>query len=305
MTDTNAAPAADDGGAIPADLLADDKGNPPPQTTSEDDGFARRLGWRPKEEFRGPQDKWLPADAFVEKVQTEVPVLRERLRTQDAIQQRMESELRETKRLAKEQGEALKELLDRTRGAEDRGWEYTRASVKAEMRKAAAEADLNRYAHLEQELEHLEANKPARKPAQPQTDDPVRTPNGADAPPDPAVAAWVRDNAWFTLDRKLHREAAAIELNILEDEPHLSTPDRLAKVSEEVARRHPEKFPNAARARTSAVSAPSGQSARPMKPKTKTVADLPQDAKLALARIKGRDPSFTDEDYMKHYQWDK
>lgn len=50
-----------------------------------DEGFARRLGWRPREEFRGPQSQWLPVDLFLERVNNEIPVLRERLRYQDSI----------------------------------------------------------------------------------------------------------------------------------------------------------------------------------------------------------------------------
>lgn len=298
MTGTNAAPAADDDGGIPADLLADEP--PAVNANPEDEGFARRMGWRPIDEYRGPKDKWIPADAFIEKVQKEVPVLRERLRSQDAIVQRMENELKETKRLASEQGEALKELLDRSRGAEDRGWEYTRANIKAAMRKAAAEADLNTYAALEQDLEALDNHRPKPKAAAKPADD---KPNGK-AQTDPAVEAWVGQNRWFVMDSDLHRAALAIEASLVAQYP--DTAKRLEKVEEEIKRTFPEKFDNPARRQASTVSQPSGQAARQgNKAKAKTVADLPQDAKIALARIKTRDPKFTDDDYLKHYQWDK
>lgn len=307
MTDTNAAPAADDGSGIPADLLADNQGNPPPQTNGEDDGFARRLGWRPKDEYLkygGREDKWVTADAYLEKVQKETPILRERLRTQDSVIQRMETELKETKRLASEQGEALKELLDRSRGAEDRGWQFTRDNIKAGMRKAAAEADTATYQQLEYDLDVLDRNRPPQgKPAAQQKaaagDQPAAQANAAR---DPAVDAWMADNRWFLYDADLHRAAKAVEEGLYSKYPDTAT--RLGKVSEEVKRLFPDKFDNPARKQPTTVSTPSGQAARTPKPKTKTVADLPEDAKLALARIKRRDPKFTDDDYLKHYQWD-
>jgi hypothetical protein len=301
MTQPNAASAAGEGGA--ATDLSNDAIDAALTEPPVDEAFARRLGWRPQEEFRGPTDKWVDAGTFVEKVQKETPILRERLRTQDSMIQRMEAELRETKRLASEQGQAVNELLERSRGAEDRGFQYEAARIEAGMRKAVENADTPAYDALRMELDGLyrQRAEKQRKPADPDKD----KPNGQQTTPDPAAAAWVRENTWFNSDKKLHRAAIAIEATLMEDEPHLSTADRLKKVRDEIVQRFPEKFENQARRQPSAVSAPGGQLTRPVRPKQKTVADLPDDAKQALTTLKRRDPKFTDEMYLKNYQWDK
>ena len=50
---------------------------------TESEAKARRQGWRPQDEYRGPADKWVDADAFLKRSDEELPVMRERLRKQD------------------------------------------------------------------------------------------------------------------------------------------------------------------------------------------------------------------------------
>jgi hypothetical protein len=136
---------------------------------------------------------------------------------------------------------------------------------------------------------------PAMPPAAPSGPHPAAP---APAQADPAALAWLRDNAWFTADRKLAREAHAIEANLLEDDPYMTTETRLAIVRREVARRYPERFDNPARSLPPTVSMPMGQIARQPRPKAPTMADLDDDARAALAAIKRVDPKFKDETYL-------
>jgi hypothetical protein len=251
--------------------------------------------------------------------------LRAQLRTRDELLQRQTAD--SERRLA-EQTAAVRELLDGQRRAEDRGFAYYREEIRARMRKAVKEADEAAYDAAERDLTALEEAAARRQPPpdqragarnEPRGDlrgdpgtpahdaVPYRQPGqpgaaaasaGADALVDPVARAWVSNNPWFAADRKLAREAQAIEANLLDDDPYMTTETRLAKVREEVARRHPDKFDNPARRQAPTVATPGGQVARQPKPKTLTLADLDADSRAALAAIKRVDPKFKDETYL-------
>jgi hypothetical protein len=256
-------------------------------------------------------------DTTLETVENEVVDTRAIKAEQEAaeLRQRLSAQQERINELVKTsttQSEMLSELVGRSRGAEERGWAYEADRIRGIMRKAASEADQTTYDAAEQTLfSHMEHRPSAaelkRQAAQKnQHGDPAAANSPAQqlTPPDPAVSAWVAENSWIN-DRKMHREAMAVEANIMEDKPYLTTADRLKEVRVEMAKRHPDKFQNPARNQPPAVSRPGPQGGGKPKPKTKTAADLPEDAKLALARIKRRDPSFTDDDYIKSYKWDQ
>jgi hypothetical protein len=180
---------------------------------------------------------------------------------------------------------AVNELVGRSRHAEARGWAYACDQARAKMQQAVEFADPQGFARAQAEYEQLTSQRPQTAAA----------PTGADHP---AVAAWERDNAWFHQDRKLAREAVAIEANLMEENPYMTTAQRLDTVRKEVARRHPDKFGHAPGGQ--ATRTPGGQRQRT----GRTVADLPPDARDALAKIKNQDHKFTDEMYLKNFKWD-
>jgi hypothetical protein len=318
MTDTNVARAENGKFTVPAssgDADVDAISTPDPRANGASDAAggnghtqesanaerARRLGWQPEEKFRGPKDKWLDADAFIEKVEGEVPVLRERLRFQDKFIQDQQSKFEAR---FQKQEEAIQELLGKTREAESRGFTYAHAELEAAMDKAAEEGDVKTYQAAKARLIELgKARAPAEKKlngAEPKGDGGKKD----SLPPSPDLQQWMSDNRWFNPndpDDEASMYAIHQDTKLSRKSPHLSPGERLAKVKEAVERRFPEQFENTNRRSPAPVSTPSAHgNQRTERKKTKTVADLDDEQKAALAAIKRRDPKFKDEDYLKY-----
>jgi hypothetical protein len=272
---------------------------------AENEAFARRMGWRPEDEWNGPEHKkparFLSADEYVEKTMTEVPVLRERLRFFDNEVTKSAREIGELKGTITEQGTALKELLDRSRSAEQRGYDRAQQEIKAEMREAVKAADPARYEAAEQKLTELEKNPP-KAAAEVVAPEKKVTPAAPAAPQVTEDAQrWIDANPWFRTDQRAATKAIALHgANI---GAGMSEADSLADVRESMQALRPDLFENTRRAAPAVVGAPSGADRTAAKPKGKTVADLPADAKESLAKFKRLIPGFTDKDFLETYEW--
>ena len=251
-------------------------------------------------------DDQQPVIEETHKLASKLAEMEQQLRAKDEVIARQNHNFQTLSETSRKQSETLSQLMSKISDAEGRGYQMERERYEAIQRKAAAEADVVTFDEAARAIRALdyqraqEAAKGAGKPATQQT----ATADVAAQNVDPVAAAWLADNQWMRSPR-MFREASLIDANLQEDKPYLTTSERLAEVKAEMVKRHPEKFGGNARPQAPAVSRPGPQSAaaRP-KPKTKTVADLPDDAKQALARIKRRDPSFSDDDYLKSYKWD-
>lgn len=247
------------------------------------------------------------AEERAQKAHQENLELKARIRAQEDMIGGLRTDLTETKRLASKQGEALNELLESSRDAKDRGYQYAREDAVSRMRYAAKNADEAAHDAALRDLIALEQHRPPQRTKDQQPDKGGEPDKKTQQPQqqtvqDPTVTAWFNDNPWYNTDWELRAYADGAYNNILATAPGKPVRDVLSEVKERVTKRFTDKFPNAARDAPPAVSRPGPQGGKP-KPKTKTVADLPEDAKLALSRIKRRDPTFSDDDYLKTYQW--
>lgn len=294
MPEADAGVSANDTG-IPADMLvegAEPAANPHGDVT----GLATRLGWKPKEEWRGAEDKWLDPSAYVDEIEREAPKVKERLRTQKEIISAHEASLREIAERTRKQDEMITELLENQRNANQRGYARAESEILADMRQAVAEADTAKFDQRQAELDALRKIKPAT---------PAQRAAELEAGQDSAVvSAWKRDNSWFGKDRAMSLYAQGVELDIRDANPSMGEADRLAKVREKMEKDFPEKFENPARRTAAAVASPGAQAARAPKPKGRTVADLDEHGKAALAKFKRTIPGFTDKDFLDTYKWD-
>lgn len=269
-----------------------------------DEARARRMGWRPESEYRGSPNAWLPADAFLEKVQNEVPVLRERNRYLDDRVQSQDRRQAEMQATINEQGEALREMLARTRNADQRTFEDKRNDIKRRMREATANADVAAHAAAEADLDTLDRQRQPAPQQQQQQERPRPVAQQEQPAPQPQVSPtiqqWIRDNDWFNKVPKLNVLAVTAHGENIQN--GMSEADSLDAVRSEIERRFPEHFENARRSAAPSVRTPASANGG-KKPAGKTVHDLPQEAKDALARLKRLIPGYKDEEYLKDYQW--
>jgi hypothetical protein len=225
------------------------------------------------------------------------------LKQQLRAQQDMIGELRKS---TTAQSEMLSELVGRTREAEDRGWDVARHNILGRMEDAVNQADTQAFRVARQDLDALDHHQQARKQQKKPKDDPPaasqQQSGQVDAGTQAAFRSWVAENPWFNADNKLRVQAVAVDAILMADEPHLSPADRYKKVRDEIVRLHPDKFTTQARQQPPAVSRPSAQAAVKAKPKTKTLADLDDDARAAFKQLKRMNPEYTEAMYLKDYR---
>ena len=53
------------------------------QSTQDEIDRATRMGWTDKESYTGPAERWVDAKTFIERGETILPILKDRLRKQD------------------------------------------------------------------------------------------------------------------------------------------------------------------------------------------------------------------------------
>src|SRR5262245_59472954 len=92
---------------------------------------AKRLGWAPKDKYRGPAEKWRDAPEYIEFVNKEFPVLRERVQ----MLARRNGDLETTNRQLSGQIGELNQTIDDFRifndKREERAYQRARKAIEA------------------------------------------------------------------------------------------------------------------------------------------------------------------------------
>jgi hypothetical protein len=239
---------------------------------------ARRMGWRSKEEFRGPSDKWVEPEEYVRRGEEVIPIIRSQLqREQERValleRARVDHERKIEERL-KQQDEAWTRRLDEQRLEYDSRAEGTAraaqlaiqrqrdrymAELDAAKRAAVPEEHRSKYDELiqreqefyktvAQEEEQLREYSQPRRPAPPVEQERRQEPPGSQqgrqlSQDDMAVINdWRHNNPWFDTKIDATRIANMLHVNLLEERPNLSLRENLAEVTAEMQRRFPEKI---------------------------------------------------------------
>lgn len=296
-----------------------------PDNAAEVEARALRMGWQPREKYRGPADKWVPAEEFIERGERMMPLLLERNRSLDRTVANLERQLAE-------QGGTLASLVKSTRRAEEVGYKRAMRELQERRAKAVADGDTTEFNKVEQEIADLGEPPPKETaPAAPGTGGaPGGAPGGnGGAQLDPVVAAWMRQNTWFQRD-PIANAAAIAALSVVEREfPGQSLEENLAEVTERMRTRFPEHFGGAQRRRAAEqetgdgegageVEPPAGNRRRqapPMvagsssaparRPGPRSFEALPAEAKREYERqvkmLEGKGEPFTKDEYARYY----
>jgi len=225
-----------------------------PPSDAEEMARATRMGWCPREKYRGDPARWIDHTEFLRRGEEKLPILQERLRKQDDTIAGMR---REISRVTKSQGEFERETQSRVRG-----------EFEARQRAAVDEADVEAFDLAKREQMEWEDVRP----------------KGESAPPaggnvDPAFAPWQERNSWYGKggDASMTAYAESMGQFLSRTRPELiETPQFYDEVENLVKKQFPDHFENPARRRAGAVEgargAPGGRG-------KKTYADLPPAAK--------------------------
>jgi hypothetical protein len=264
---------------------------------------ARNMGWVPREDFRGAEDKWVDANEFVERGKHVMPLLKknnERLESQvgHLTQQltQLRGELETTKTGLEEQREFYEEqLVERVK--------QERVRLKGELKQAREEGDLDREVEITDELGQLNA---AEKDVKGKLNGKEVVPN-RDTPSNeqltPEFLSWKAQNTWFETDADRRFEAMQLAEKIIHDvNMRRSAPLQGQAFFAELDRRlNAPKGSN----RQSKVEGSRG-GATSSTSNARTYADLPAEAKAICDRearrfVKPNGLWKTEGDYRKHY----
>lgn len=251
---------------------------------------ARRLGWVPKEEFRGDPDKHRSAEEFLDRGTNLLPLLQRDNEKLHKNFDRVERELRETK-------EVLSDFRDFASKSEERAYKRAKVELETKLDTAIQSADVETARATRREMAALdEDRKPVAETRQREPDKPQQG--------DKVIQDWISDNDWYRNDPALNGFATKMFGKLEREKPGAPKEDLLAETKRLTMDKFPEEFGiNPRREAASAVGAPSGGSGT-QKKKGKSYEDLPADAKKACDKFVKTIKGFTREQYVKDFDWD-
>jgi len=271
---------------------------------------ARRMGWIPEEEFKGHPDRWVDAETYIRNAENVLPHLRGTMNVLErkaASQERIIKELNE--KLDGLRGD-MSEFVQFSKQAEERAYAKAVKELQAKQRSAVLEGDVAAFDAVSAELEQHIAQHPAvtgkPKTGGEEKKEVVKNPWIDEK----ALAEWEQENKWYFEEPEMAIYADQMDRWLDRKEgTKISHAERLAKITELVKTKFPEKWENPKRKTAPAVT---GSEASPADNGKRSYANLPPDAKALCDKWAGKDgkgtgtlgSGYTRDDYLKSYQWD-
>lgn len=244
------------------------------------EGRAKQLGWVPKEQFRGAEEKWVDADEFVRRGEEILPIVQANNRELQDRLTKAEQENARLKEMFDNSQEAIEELKKHASEETARRVKEARADIVAELKAAKKAGDTDLEVDLQERLTELD--KVSKEEGSKSTSAAASSTPAADPAEHPDFVSWKADNPWFDADVN-RRDLATVIAHRLRREGNKQIGRAFFdKVTEEVEKafgggpsvRRPSKVEGA--------SSPSGDSVTHAG--GKKYADLPPEAKQACQR---------------------
>lgn len=203
---------------------------------------AKSMGWIPKEEFKGDESRWRPADEYVERAETMMPILKSQLGKYETTINSQKAELDTLKASLNSQKETTEKLVKMSSKISEEAYQRARRDITSKQAQAVADGDVKTWQELEDKKEALEKPEAVTMPeAQPENQNPV-------------FNNWHMTNDWYAKDNDLTIYADGYANTIKQAEPNLPYDQVLAKVEAKVKEVFPHKFSNPNRQNASVVN---------------------------------------------------
>jgi hypothetical protein len=196
------------------------------QPARDFDKEAREMGWVPETEFKGPKEKWKPAQNFVEDGEKILPIVSSQLKREREEREREKADF--AKRL-----ERIEKVNKTTFEAAQRAHEAEISRLKSAQRAAVEAGDTKEFDRLETEKGKLEKQAPKVEETEPS---------------DPKAALkvksdkWRADNTWFDTDFDLQQFAVQYSEFYGTANPSKSFEEVMEITTKEAQKRFPDKF---------------------------------------------------------------
>lgn len=259
---------------------------------------ARVMGWKPKEQFKGDPDKWVPADEFLDRGIASPAIMAERLQF---MGDRLARQERDNQAIANRFEEAVGTINTMTtmlRSSEKRQYERAKAELEAQREKAVEVGDTATFRRLDTEVRELEKTAPAVTMAPPVPTTPAPNARTTPTADNPAVQAFYRRNPWYSRDPELTQEADIIHTGLINARPNLTVEENLAEVERRLRRDFPDRFGTQAAVQPAAIQdnprreepgsvSPASAAAAPRRQQNRrNFATMPQESKTAYTKYK-------------------
>lgn len=200
---------------------------------------ARKLGWKPEEEYEGEEGKWINADEFVARA----PLYEKNRKLSKKIKDVENTIELLKKHYAKTEEQAYKRALE---------------TLKQEKVKALDEGDHKAVADIDDKILDLK-KEPIHEKQEKQSN--------------PDFDEWVTRNSWYNTDEEMREYADAIGRIYARNNNNPDADEVYRHAEKKVMERFPEKFRNPNRSRPSSVE---GGSKSQTKSKRPAWSDLPE-----------------------------
>lgn len=289
---------------VEAGETLDDRAAPPAdEGRSDTEAQARRMGWVPREEFRGDVNNWRPAAEFLDRGMNLLPVLQQQYRSLEGKHSRLEGQYEQSQR-------TLMDLTERMRRTDERAYKRAMRDLEARRAQAVQNGDTEAFREVETEMSELRESAPPpaatqteRGPAPADQTPPAPRPQQTQTVVPPEVERWVQDNQWFQTNAEARQDAIAIQQSIDQQYPHLSLTERLAKTRQKISAMHPALFENPRRSQPPAVGGSTPGGRPPVNPRGFDA--MPQESKQEYQRylkvLDGKGKPLTKEEWAQYY----
>ena len=213
---------------------------------TETEAEALATGWVPKDQWKGAEEDWVPAKAYLKYGQVESDL--KRVRSEASQKEKVIKSMKDYYLNVKE--DAKKEILD---------------TLKRHKREAIKNEDYAEVAKLDVQIDEINDNLDRKFKASDEKVKNIEVPQG----PPPEFFDWNRKNSWYVLGAQdgLTKEADALAIGYAQAYPAAKYDDVLNYVEETIKAKYPQKFEKP-RGRPTDVNEP-GESVGDAKPKTK------------------------------------
>jgi len=258
-------------------------------SNAEVEAEAREMGWVPQDEWKGPADKWRPADEFVERGKTILPIVRSQLQKEREERAKDRKEFED--RMARYERMSAKAL--------DRQREKLEAEFKERRMRAVELGDVEGFKSVEkEEAEALAELDEAAKGDEPKKDD--KAEGRFSQAETKALESWMSENTWFKTDPKLTAVMDAEFADVMREMPAATLAEKLAEARSRVAEAYPSKFGKTAATRRAPVVESGARVPGGGQP-GKLAAKLPAEARAAGQKFVEQKLFANLEEYAKSY----
>ena len=195
---------------------------------------ARQMGWKPKEEFEGNPDHWVDAEEFVERGRHVMPLLQRNNEKLLGQLRERDTKISSLEKAVADSQKAMAALEKHFNESTKRQVEEARAALRAELKAARKEGDVDAQDRIEEEIRGLDE---AEKKEEKQGTKEVKTEEKSAVKLDPELVVWMEANPWFGTDKARTKEAMRLAEDLRDEGVKVTGKAWFDRIDQELAKR--------------------------------------------------------------------